>query len=61
MSEETKQYCIVAIAIVLVVAFVASCHVGETRSKNEAVVEMVKAGADPAKANCAIRPSYTAC
>lgn len=61
MEEETKQMLTLAGGALAIIAVVAGCMSYETQSDNAAVVEMVKGGADPMRAQCAVSPSVTTC
>ena len=52
---ETKIAGIIVIGICFVIASFGGCSIVVNHQDNTAMVEMVKAGADPFDANCAIK------
>lgn len=57
MDEFTQALGIVILGLVLVCCAMASCTATVSKDDNKAMVEMVKNGADPIAAKCAVKGS----
>lgn len=56
-----KEFLVGCIAFVLFVMTVTSCTAYQSQNDNKAIVEMVKAGATPIAAKCAVKADGNAC
>lgn len=61
MEEDTKQMRLILIGVFGLVLTVASCTSYEVHEDNTAIVNMVKAGADPLRAKCSVSTDATLC
>lgn len=60
MSEDTKFWMLFVVLLFLVLPMiVSSCTIGTTRHDNATMLEMVKSGASPHEARCAVKTCNT--